>query len=483
VDKTEDGKKMADRQYYRGRLNRSLTAGLTARIRTTPKIPLTSFLGDVTEKERRAFQRPQADYITIKAMLQERMLLEIGEQHLYGGSIQEVTRAIQEFTARILTQEHIPLNEEERRSLADELTEECIGLGPLAPLLTDPAVTDILVNSPEHVYVERFGRLERTEIKFLNREHIARVIERIAAQMGRRIDASWPMADLRLPDGTRVNATLPPVSTDSPTLSIRRFGRQRLRKHDLLTLEMMSSEMAVFLDYAVRAKRNILISGGTGAGKSTLLGAIVESIPAYERIVTIEDTVELGLDQEHVVRLENRPANVEGRGKITTRDLLINTLRMRPDRILVGEVRGDESIDMLQALNTGHEGSMSTIHANSPPDALSRLETMVMMAGSDLPSFAIREQIISAIHLVIHVRRFEDGLRRVERISEIVGREGTNILMQDIFSYQRPGVQNHGGQGYFTSSGTVPKMFANFQELGMDVPRSLFELAQHHAVV
>ena len=316
-----------------------------------------------------------------------------------------------------------------------------IGLGPLAPLLADPAVTDILVNSPDHVYVERFGRIERTEIKFLNKEHIARVIERIAAQMGRRIDASWPMADLRLTDGTRVNATLPPVSTDGPTLSIRRFGRQRLRKHDLITLEVMSSEMALFLEFAVRAKRNILISGGTGAGKSTLLGAIAESIPAHERIVTIEDTVELALDQEHVVRLETRPANIEGRGIITTRDLLINTLRMRPDRIVVGEVRGDESVDMLQALNTGHEGSMSTIHANSPPDALSRLETMVMMAGSDLPSFAIREQFVSAIHLVIHVRRCEDGLRRVERISEVVGRDGTKILMQDLFQYHRPGVQ------------------------------------------
>ncbi|GJL62597.1 MAG: type II secretion system protein E [Nitrospirales bacterium] len=483
MDKSEDEKAMGARQFYRERLNRSFTAGLAARIRTTRRTSSTSFLGDVPEKERRVLQRPQANYITIKSMLQERMLLEIGEQNLYGGSSQDVTRAIQDFTARILTQEHIPLNEEERRSLADELTEETIGLGPLAPLLTDPAVTDILVNGPEHVYVERFGRLERTEVKFLNREHIARVIERIAAQMGRRIDASWPMADLRLTDGTRVNATLPPVSTDSPTLSIRRFGRQRLRKHDLLMLEMMSSEMALFLDFAVRAKRNILISGGTGAGKSTLLGAMVESIPACERIVTIEDTVELNLDQEHVVRLENRPANVEGRGKISTRDLLINTLRMRPDRIIVGEVRGDEAVDMLQALNTGHEGSMSTIHANSPPDALSRLETMVMMAGSDLPSFAIREQIISAIHLVVHVRRFEDGLRRVEGISEVVGREGTNILMQNIFHYQRPGVQNPGGQGYFISSGVVPKMLSHFEELGFAVPLSLFELKHHHAVV
>ncbi len=483
MDKPEDEKTKKNRHFYRERLNRSSTASIASRLRTTRKLPVSNFLSDLTEKERRALQRPQADYITIKSMLQERMLLEIGEQNLYAGSSTEVTRAIREFTARILTQEHIPLNEEERRSLADELTEETIGLGPLAPLLTDPAVTDILVNSPAHVYVERFGRIELTDVKFLNREHIARVIERIAAQMGRRIDASWPMADLRLKDGTRVNATLPPVSTDSPTLSIRRFGRQRLRKHDLLMSEMLSAEMSDFLDAAVRAKRNILISGGTGAGKSTVLSAMAESIPVYERIVTIEDTVELGLDQEHVVRLENRPENVEGRGKITTRDLLINTLRMRPDRIIVGEVRGEEAVDMLQALNTGHEGSMSTIHANSPPDALSRLETMVMMAGSDLPSFAIREQIVSAIHLVVHVRRYEDGVRRVEHVSEIIGRDGTNILMQEIFSYHRSHVNQPGEQGYFSSNGTIPKMMADFQELGITVPRSLFELKNHHAVV
>ncbi len=483
MNKYDDGDNRMEKKFYRECLSRSLTSGLEARLRIAQRHFSSNVLIEGMDKDRRPSDRPKADYITIKGMLQERMLLEIGEQNLYGGSSGEVSRAVQEFTSRILTEENIPLNEEERRRLADELTEETIGLGPLAPLLADPAVTDILVNGPEQVYVERFGLIEKTDVKFLNKSHIARVIERIAAQMGRRIDAAWPMADLRLTDGTRVNATLPPVSTDGPTLSIRRFGRQRLRKHDLLTMEVMSSEMAIFLEFAVKAKRNILISGGTGAGKSTLLGALTESIPAHERIVTIEDTVELGLDQEHVVRLENRPENVEGRGRITTRDLLINTLRMRPDRIIVGEVRGEEAVDMLQALNTGHEGSMSTIHANSPPDALSRLETMVMMAGSDLPSFAIREQIVSAIHLVVHVRRFEDGLRRVERISEVVGREGTKILMQDIFQYYRPGVQNPGGRGYFGSSGIVPRMILDFQELGMDVPFYLFEARNHNAVV
>ncbi|MCA9472358.1 MAG: CpaF family protein [Nitrospirales bacterium] len=482
MDSQRNGHTTLTRSTYRERLNRSLTTRLASRLRATERQFSSTILSEGPEKDRRSFDRPKADYTTIKGMLQERMLLEIGEQYLYGSSSHEVSRAIQDFTTRILTKEHIPLNEDERRTLADELTEETIGLGPLAPLLTDPAVTDILVNGPEHVYVERFGRIERTEVKFLNKEHIARVIERIAAQMGRRIDTSWPMADLRLTDGTRVNATLPPVSTDGPTLSIRRFGRQRLRKHDLITLDVMSSEMAIFLGFAVRAKRNILISGGTGAGKSTVLGALAESIPAHERIVTIEDTVELSLDQEHVVRLETRPANIEGRGIINTRDLLINTLRMRPDRIVVGEVRGDEAVDMLQAMNTGHEGSMSTIHANSPPDALSRLETMVMMAGSDLPSFAIREQIVSAIHLVIHVRRYEDGLRRVERISEVVGRDGVKIIMQDLFQYHRPGV--HGsGTGYFGSCGVVPRMLLDFQEYGLDVPFSLFEARNHNVVV
>ncbi len=466
----------------RERLDRPLTTGLITRLRHARNRVSSNMFIEVIDKDKRAIPGAQADYIAIKGMLQERMLLEIGEQNLYGGSGQEVSQAIQRFTSQVLSEEHIPLNEDERRRLADELTEETIGLGPLAPLLADPAVTDILVNGPEHVYAERFGRLELTEVRFLNREHIARVIERIASQMGRRIDASWPMADLRLIDGTRVNATLPPVSTDGPTMSIRRFGQHRIRKQDLVRLEVLSHEMIAFLELTVRAKKNILISGGTGAGKSTVLSALAEAIPSHERVVTLEDTVELALDQEHVVRLENRPANVEGRGKITTRDLLINTLRMRPDRIIVGEVRGEESVDMLQALNTGHEGSMSTIHANSPPDALSRLETMVMMAGSDLPSFAIREQIVSAIHLVVHVRRFEDGLRRVERISEVVGREGAKILMQDIFHYHRPGFQNQGGKGYFGSSGIVPRMILEFQDLGLDVPFHLFEARNHNAV-
>ena len=284
--------------------------------------------------------------------------------------------------------------------------EEALGVGPLAPLMADPAVTDILVNGPNEVFVERFGQIEATGIHFRDEDHIRRLIERLAARMGRRIDQSWPMVDLRLPDGSRVNATLPPVSIDSPTLSIRRFGTIRLRAVDLVERQMLSDAMARLLQAAVRSKQSILVSGGTGAGKSTLLGAIAESIPDGDRVLTIEDTAELQLDQSHVVRLETRPANVEGQGSITTRDLVINALRMRPTRIIVGEVRGAEALDMLQAMNTGHEGGLTTIHSNSPRDALARLETMVLLAGIDLPSRAIREQVSSALQLVVHVRRY-----------------------------------------------------------------------------
>jgi pilus assembly protein CpaF len=283
------------------------------------------------------------------------------------------------------------------------------------------------------------------------------------------------MADLRLPDGSRVNATLPPVTIDGPTISIRRFGRQRLRRVDLLGLGTLSPEILEFLAIAVRARRNILISGGTGAGKSTLLGALAEVIPGTERIVVIEDTSELMLDQEHLVRMETRPANIEGRGLITARDLVINSLRMRPDRIIVGEVRGGEALDMLQAMNTGHDGGMSTIHANSPRDALSRLETMVLMAGTELPSRAVREQIVSAIHLLVHVRRYDDGVRRIESIAEITGLEGTTPLMQELFAFHRRGRQARRVVGHFSATGVVPRLVEDLREAGIQVPATLFQ--------
>ena len=417
----------------------------------------------------------RSDYLAVKAALQARLLDEIGERGLLETEGVDVAAAVHEFAARAIASEDVGLNELERVRLAEELTDETIGMGPLAPLLADPAVSDILVNAPDQVYVERFGRLERTDVRFRDTDHIVRVIERIAARVGRRIDTASPMADLRLPDGSRVNATLPPVTIDSPTISIRRFGRRRLRRDDLLTIGTLSPEILEFLVFAVRARRNILISGGTGAGKSTLLGVLAEAIPDTERIVTIEDTAELSLDQEHVVRMETRPVNIEGRGRILARDLLINALRMRPDRIIVGEVRGAEALDMLQALNTGHDGGIGTIHANSTRDALARLETMVLMAGVELPLRAVREQIVSAIHLIVQVRRYDDGVRRIESVAEITGMEGATPQMQELFAFRRRGKQGRRVVGHFTATGVIPRMVEDLRDEGVVVPAALFQ--------
>lgn len=414
------------------------------------------------------------DYLTIKTRLHERLLDDIGERQLLGSTEDDVERAVQDFVERTLQNEELPLNEEERERLSDELMQETLGVGPLAPLMADPAVTDILVNSPTRIYVERFGRLERADVRFRDDDHIRRVIERIAARVGRRIDLSCPMVDLRLPDGSRVNATIPPISLDGATLSIRRFGRQRLRREDLLRLAMWSPEMMRFMDFVVRQRKNVLIAGGTGAGKSTLLSALCEAIPNTERIVTIEDTAELLLDQDHIVRLESRPPNVEGSGEVTTRDLLINSLRMRPDRIIVGEVRGGEALDMLQSMNTGHDGGMSTIHANSSRDALSRLETMVLMAGLELPSRAIREQITSAIDILVQVRRYEDGVRRIESLTEVAGMEGNTPLLQEIFRFHRTGRKGTKVVGEYVATGIVPRLVMEMRDQGLDFPLELF---------
>ncbi|MBI5363316.1 MAG: CpaF family protein [Planctomycetes bacterium] len=418
---------------------------------------------------------PGVDYLSIKARLHARLLDEIGERSMYGSGEDAIARAVTEFVSHVLQTENIPLNTEERERLAEELTQETLGVGPLAPLMADPAVTDILVNAPDRIYVERFGRLTLTDVRFRDHEHILRVIERIAARVGRRIDSGAPMVDMRLPDGSRVNATVPPVSIDGPTLSIRRFGRQRLKREDLMRLGMFNKEMMIFLEHAVRARRNVLISGGTGAGKSTALGALAESIPDSERIVTIEDTAELMLDQDHIVRLETRPPNIEGRGVVTARDLVINALRMRPDRIIVGECRGAEALDMLQSMNTGHDGGMTTVHANSPRDALNRLETMVLMAGLELPSRAIREQIVSALHFIVHVRRCDDGVRRIESIAEITGMENGTPLLQDVFKYQQTGRQGRKQIGDFSATGIVPKLVHDLRDRGVEVPLNIFQ--------
>ncbi|MCI0458179.1 MAG: CpaF family protein [Gemmataceae bacterium] len=457
-----------------------------ARLREKPR-PTTA--GERPRPEPGPAPGGQTEYQTVKGRLHQRLLDEIEERRLLGVGEEVVAGVVRDFVARALAAEDLPLNEGERRRLADDLTEETLGVGPLAPLIADPAVTDILVNGPDQVYIERFGRLELTPVRFRDTEHLLLIIQRIVARVGRHVDESSPMVDARLPDGSRVNATIAPVALDGPVLSIRRFGRQRLRREDLLRLAMLSAEMNTFLDLAVRLRKNLLISGGTGAGKSTFLGALAEAIPAGERVLTIEDAAELVLDQQHVVRLETRPPNIEGRGRITARDLVINALRMRPDRIIVGEVRGPEALDMLQAMNTGHDGGMTTIHANTPRDALARLETMVLMAGVDLPSRAIREQIVSAIHLLVHVRRYEDGVRRVASIAEITGLEGLTPLTQDIFRFERrasrPGQPAHrsrrlpgGGHtvaGEFSATGVVPRLVEEMRERDLEVSMDLFQ--------
>jgi len=424
--------------------------------------------------EIKSAQTSHVEFLTVQSRLHQRLLDELDRRNLLASGEEMITRFVETFVDEAIASEDLPLNDEERRLLVDDLLEETLGVGPLASLMADPAVTDILVNRPDQIFVERFGRLEKTNVRLRDREHLVRIIQRIAGRVGRRIDESSPMVDARLPDGSRVNATLSPVTIDSPTLSIRRFGRQRLRRADLMRLGMFSTEVHDFLEAVVKGRRNVLISGGTGSGKSTLLGALAEAIPDRERIITIEDAAELILDQIHLVRMETRPPNVEGRGRITARDLVMNALRMRPDRIIVGEVRGGEALDMLQAMNTGHDGGMTTIHANTPRDALARLETMVLMAGLDLPSRAIREQMVSALNLIVHVRRFEDGVRRLESVVEITGLEGNTPQLQEIFRFQRRRDEGRRVVGDYVATGIVPRLLEDLQQRGLDVPRSLF---------
>lgn len=413
--------------------------------------------------------------VSVKGRLHGQLLDDLDRRGLLSADADQLREEVDNFVNEVVENEQLPLNESERSRLASDLLEETLGLGPLAPLMADPAVTDILVNGPNHVFVERYGKLELTDIEFRDQEHLVRIITRIATRVGRRIDESQPMVDARLPDGSRVNATLPPATLDGPTLSIRRFGRRRLRSQELLRLRMFHETMEEFFAVAVRSRLNILISGGTGSGKSTFLGAICESIPEEERVVTIEDAAELVLDQLHVVRMETRPPNIEGRGVITARDLVVNALRMRPDRIIVGEVRAGESLDMLQAMNTGHDGSLTTIHANSPRDAISRLSTMVLMSGMELPASAIREQIVSAIDLIIHIRRYEDGIRRVESVDELVGLEGNTPQLQQLFRFEVESRKGKRLEGRHVATGTVPRLVEKLRGKAIEVPTSWFE--------
>ncbi|MBC8107108.1 MAG: CpaF family protein [Anaerolineae bacterium] len=367
------------------------------------------------------------------------------------------------------------LSSGQMEKLMEEVMDETFGLGPLESLLKDPTITDILVNRHDRVYVERRGRLELTDVQFRDTRHLRQIIDRIVALVGRRIDENSPMVDARLQDGSRVNAIIPPLSLDGPSMSIRRFGLTPMKIADLLQQGSFPAQLVEFFDAAVRARCNILISGGTGSGKTTLLNCLSRYIPAGERVVTIEDAAELQLQQPHVVRLETRPPNIEGKGEVTPRDLVRNSLRMRPDRIIIGEVRGAEALDMLQAMNTGHEGSMTTIHANNPRDALSRLEVTVSMSGYDFPIRAIRQQISSAIQLVVQTTRLTGGRRKVTNISEITGTEGEQIQMHDLFVFEQTGVDANGhADGRFITTGIRPRVAERMEHFGVRVPAELF---------
>ncbi|HEY5176889.1 MAG TPA: CpaF family protein [Terriglobales bacterium] len=392
------------------------------------------------------------------------------------------TRARQTLLTIILplvSQQGIPFSASERERIANEVLDEVFGLGPLEPLLQDPTVNDILVNTYESVYVERGGVLEKTNVQFKDNTHLMHIIDKIVSSVGRRVDESSPMVDARLADGSRVNVIIPPLAVDGPILSIRRFGTNPLTAEDLLNFREYTPQMLDVLQKAVRARLNIVISGGTGSGKTTLLNVLSGFVSDRERIVTIEDSAELRLKQAHVVRLECRPPNVEGKGGVRQRELVINALRMRPDRIVVGEVRGEEALDMLQAMNTGHDGSVTTIHANSPRDALSRIETMCMMANLNLPEKAVRQQIAAAVHLIVQVSRLSDGSRRVTHVTEITGMSGDMVSMQDIFLFEKRGVGPNGKVlGRFYATGIVPKFAEKLKASGIPILMSLLDMSE-----
>jgi pilus assembly protein CpaF len=389
---------------------------------------------------------------------------------------EQVHAEVSRMAESVLAQEAMPLSSSEKDRLVNDVQHELFGLGPLEPLLKDPTISDILVNSHRKIYIERRGKLEVTNVTFKDDEHLMRVIERIVSSVGRRIDESSPMVDARLQDGSRVNAIIPPLAIDGPVLSIRRFGSEPLRMSALIEHKALTKDIADMLQMCITARLNVLISGGTGAGKTTLLNALSAYIPEDERIVTIEDSAELQLQQPHVVRLETRPPNIEGRGEVTQRDLVKNALRMRPDRIVIGEVRGGEAIDMLQAMNTGHDGSLTTVHANTPRDALARLETMIQMTGMRLSDRAMRQQVASAINLVLQVARMSDGSRRVTSISEITGMEGETITMQEIFQFERTGIDAQGQViGRFRATGIRPRFAERLKTCGLQLPRVFFE--------
>jgi pilus assembly protein CpaF len=423
-----------------------------------------------------ATKPPRQQYLDLRAAVHRKLLNRLNLEALALTDRGRAEAEIRTLLGQLLSEENAPLNVSERETLFVEVLDDVFGLGPLEPLLRDPGISDILVNTYRNVFVERAGMLERVTATFQDDRHLLRVIDRIVSGVGRRIDDSSPMVDARLADGSRVNAIIPPLAVDGPILSIRRFPTERLKAEDLVTLQALTQPMLDFLAHCVRARLNCLISGGTGAGKTTLLNVLSGFISDRERIVTIEDAAELQLRQEHVVRLETRPPNVEGKGAIRQRQLVINALRMRPDRIVIGEVRGDEALDMLQAMNTGHDGSLTTVHANAPRDALARIETMVAMGAANLPERALRQQIASAIQVVVQQTRMSDGSRKVTSISEITGMEGDVITMQEIFTFEKAGITQEGKVvGRFRATGVRPKVCERLRASGINLPAAMFE--------
>lgn len=414
-------------------------------------------------------------FYAIKHRIHGRIVEEINLPLLENMDPEEVKPEVSRIVERFLEEEKVLLNENERRTLVNEVLDELMGLGPIEPLLRDHTISDILCNTYKDVYIERFGILEKTGCRFADNNHLLNIIDRIISRVGRRIDESSPMVDARLPDGSRVNAIIPPAAIDGPCLSIRRFSVDPLKMEDLINYKSLAPEFAEFLADCVQAKLNVMISGGTGSGKTTLLNVLSGYIPGNERIVTIEDSAELQLQQEHVVRLEVRPPSIEGTGEITQRDLVRNSLRMRPDRIIIGEVRGPESFDMLQAMNTGHDGSLTTIHANSPRDSITRLESMILQTGINLPEKAMRFMISSALDLIIQIARLTDGSRKVVSICEVVGMEGNVITLQDIFVYEKKGISKDGKViGRFRATGIRPGAADRLEIAGIKIPDDLF---------
>jgi pilus assembly protein CpaF len=423
----------------------------------------------------------RTDFGSVKAAIHRKLIQKLNLDRLTEVNREDVRREVSQILEALVVGESTPMNLQERERLAQEVLDEVFGLGPLEPLLADPTVSDILVNTYKRVYVERRGMLEMTSVQFRDDTHLMAIIDRIVSAIGRRVDESSPMVDARLADGSRVNAIIPPLAVDGPCLSIRRFGRDPLTAEELLHNNTLTVPMLDLLRGCVKARLNILISGGTGAGKTTFLNVLSSFISEKERIVTIEDAAELQLHQEHVVRLETRPPNIEGKGSIQQRQLVINSLRMRPDRIIVGEVRSEEALDMLQAMNTGHDGSLTTIHANTPRDALGRLETMVAMASLNIPDTAIRRQISSAIDVVVQVSRLSDGTRKVISLAEITGMEGEVVTMQDIFVFRKRGIRENGEVlGEFVPTGVRPKFAEKLLVTGIHLPASMFEAPHFH---